>query len=202
MTLTLIKKHKKIKLFVGIGNPGEKYKNTRHNLGFDILDEIALEKKITFKKWKNIAYVSYYKKENNDIVWVLKPILSMNLSGIPLMFFLRYYQIKTDEFFLFYDDISIPIGKYKIKMTGTDGGHNGVKSIIKKINSINFPRMKIGVGNFEKNEKTNKADFVLKKFNNIEIKKIQTVKKIAIILFNKINIVGIEKAISKNEKKQ
>jgi PTH1 family peptidyl-tRNA hydrolase len=199
--LTLIKKHKKIKLFVGIGNPGEKYKNTRHNLGFDVLDEIALEKKLIFKNWKDIACVSYYTKENNDVIWILKPMLFMNFSGIPLVSFLKYYKIKTDEFFLFYDDISIPIGKYKIKMTGTDGGHNGVKSIIEKTKSINFPRMKIGISNLKKNEKINKSNFVLKKFDSVEIIKIQTVKKMAMILFNKINSIGIEKAVSKNEKK-
>ncbi|MDR0956780.1 MAG: aminoacyl-tRNA hydrolase [Endomicrobium sp.] len=190
---------RQIKLFVGLGNPGPKYENTRHNFGFIVLDEIAAANHLEFKIWSNVARVSFYELFNNK-VWLLKPVTFMNFSGKVVAFFARYYKINIEEIFIFYDDFSIPIGKYKIKMSGSAGGHNGVDSIIKYLYSKDFPRMKLGIGPLPKFVQM--KDFVLSKFLPVDEEKVERVKKKAVDVFEKINKSGIDKTVSNlaNEK--
>ncbi|MCL2390053.1 MAG: aminoacyl-tRNA hydrolase, partial [Endomicrobia bacterium] len=100
-----------IKLFVGLGNPGNKYENTRHNLGFMVLDEIAENKRLEFKTWSDMADISFYDYDGAKIA-LLKPAMFMNNSGIAVSNFARYYKINADEIFVFYDDFSIALGEF------------------------------------------------------------------------------------------
>ena len=183
-----------IKLFVGLGNPGQKYENTRHNLGFIILNEIAASKRLEFKKWNNTGDISFY-GEADDKVWFLKPTSFMNLSGMAVSSFTKYYKIKPEEIFVFYDDFSIPLGRYRIRMSGSSGGHNGINSIIDHIHTDNFPRMKLGIGPLSKF--INTADFVLSEFKQEDKEKISLMKKTAVSFFDEICISGLDKTVSK-----
>ncbi|MDR2811913.1 MAG: aminoacyl-tRNA hydrolase [Endomicrobium sp.] len=187
---------KQIKLFVGLGNPGRKYKNTRHNLGFMILDSIALAKGLEFKNWDNVADISFYKVSSIEKVWLLKPTTFMNLSGDAVSSFAKYYKISTEEIIICYDDFSIPLGGYKIKMSGSaGGGHNGIKSIIERLHTDKFPRIKFGIGPLPKF--MDMADFVLSKFAKEDENKISLVKKLSVEIFDEINVSNIDKAASK-----
>ncbi|MDR1928869.1 MAG: aminoacyl-tRNA hydrolase [Endomicrobium sp.] len=130
--------NRRIKLFIGLGNPNQNYINTRHNFGFDVLDEITILKGLKFKIWKNIAHVSLYEFNNKEI-WLLKPLTFMNSSGSAVVSFINCYKIRTQEIFVFYDDISILLGHYKIRISGSSGGHNGIYSLIEHLNTENFP---------------------------------------------------------------
>lgn len=184
----------RIKLFIGLGNPGQKYENTRHNLGFIVLDEIAVSKHLNFKMWNDTVDVSFY-GEQDFRVWFLKPMVYMNLSGVAVSSFTKYYKIKPEEIFIFYDDFLIPLGGYRIRMSGSSGGHNGMSSIIESLHSNDFPRMKLGIGPLPKFIPA--ADFVLSKFLREDRDRINLIKKTAVNLFDKIYTFGLDKAVSK-----
>jgi PTH1 family peptidyl-tRNA hydrolase len=186
---------KQIKLFVGLGNHGHKYKNTRHNLGFMALDSIALAKGLDFKNWDSMADISFYEVSSIGKVWLLKPTTFMNLSGDAVSSFAKYYKISAEEIVVCYDDFSIPLGGYKIRMFGSAGGHNGIKSIIERLNTDKFPRIKFGIGPLPKF--MDMADFVLSKFAKEDENKINLVKKLSVEIFDEINASNIDKAASK-----
>ncbi|MDR1523618.1 MAG: aminoacyl-tRNA hydrolase [Endomicrobium sp.] len=181
------------KLFIGLGNPGSGYINTRHNLGFVVLDAIAENLHLEFKSWNNMADISFY-SHNNGRVWLLKPTTFMNLSGVPISSFAKYYKIKPEEIFIFYDDFSIALGEYRIRMSGSSGGHNGIQSIIEHLNTQNFPRMKLGIGPLSKN--VDVASFVLSKFLKEDKEKINLMKETILLAFKEIIKSGIDKAAS------
>ena len=183
------------KLFIGLGNPGRRYINTRHNLGFVVLDAITENLYLEFKAWNNnMANVSFY-NHNNGRVGLLKPTIFMNLSGVSIASFAKYYKIKPEEIFVFYDDFSIALGEYRIRMSGSSGGHNGIKSIIEHLNTENFPRMKLGIGPLPKN--IDIPNFVLSEFLEEDKEKINLMQEAAILVFKEIIKSGIDKAASK-----
>ncbi|MDR1195858.1 MAG: aminoacyl-tRNA hydrolase [Endomicrobium sp.] len=182
-----------IKLFVGLGNPGDKYKNTRHNFGFMALDAIAKSKRLEFKNKDNMADISFYDSPNGKII-LLKPTTYMNLSGTPVSLTARYYKINPEEIFVFYDDFSIPLGEFRIRLSGSSGGHNGISSIITCLCTDKFPRMKLGIGPLPKFIKM--PDFVLSKFHEEDKEKIEKSISKAAVLFDEIIQSGIEQAIS------
>ncbi|MDR1511671.1 MAG: aminoacyl-tRNA hydrolase [Endomicrobium sp.] len=185
--------NRQIKLFVGLGNVGEKYKNTRHNVGFVVVDEIAKAKQLEFRVWNNML-ISFCKIVGGKVC-LLKPMTFMNRSGDAVCLFMRYYGIVPEEVFVFYDDFTIPIGEYRVRMSGSSGGHNGINSIIARLNTKNFPRMKLGVGpipNFVKSE-----DYVLSEFEDNDEKKIDTIKKTVVKFFDNVCVFGLDKAASK-----
>jgi PTH1 family peptidyl-tRNA hydrolase len=186
---------KQIKLFVGLGNPGHKYKNTRHNLGFMVIDLIALDKGLEFKNWDNVADISFYEFSFIGKVWLLKPTTFMNFSGDAVSSFAKYYKISPEEIVVCYDDFSIHLGGYKIKMSGSAGGHNGIKSIIERFHTDKFPRIKFGIGPLPKF--MDMSDFVLSKFAKEDENKISLVKKLSVEIFDEINTSNIDKAASK-----
>ena len=132
-------------LLVGLGNPGAKYESTRHNVGFLAVDKLAeLERfkfsKLRFKAWTATAELGGQK------VLVMKPQTYMNLSGEAVGQAARFYKIPPEHVLVISDDISLPIGKVRIRSGGSAGGHNGLKSIIAHLGSDQFPRIKVGVG--------------------------------------------------------
>ena len=132
-------------LVVGLGNPGQKYANTRHNMGFltvDLLAEKAGVKlnKVKFKSAYNILPFAGCK------CLVMKPQTYMNLSGEAAREAMQFYKIPADHVLVIYDDVSLPVGKLRVRPTGSAGGHNGIKNIIAHLGTQDFPRVKIGTG--------------------------------------------------------
>ena len=132
-------------LVVGLGNPGQKYANTRHNMGFltvDLLAEKAGVKlnKVKFKSAYNILNFAGCK------CLVMKPQTYMNLSGEAVREAVQFYKVPADHVLVIYDDVSLPVGKLRVRPTGSAGGHNGIKNIIAHLGTQDFPRVKIGTG--------------------------------------------------------
>lgn len=149
-------------LIVGLGNPGKNYEFTRHNAGFLTLDHIASELDTEINNLKNNALVADV-VINNHRCLLVKPQTFMNNSGTAVRDIAKFYKIPPEKIVVIFDDISLPCGKLRIRRKGTDGGHNGIKSIIYHLNSDQFPRIKIGVG-AKPNPEYDLADWVLSKF--------------------------------------
>ena len=132
-------------LLVGLGNPGSKYESTRHNMGFLAVDKLAEVEhfkfnKLRFKAWTATAELG------DEKVLVMKPQTYMNLSGEAVGEAARFYKIPPEHVLVISDDISLPLGKLRIRANGSAGGHNGLKNIIQHLGSDQFPRIKVGVG--------------------------------------------------------
>jgi PTH1 family peptidyl-tRNA hydrolase len=183
-----------IKFVVGLGNPGEKYSNTRHNFGFKAVDKIAEQENLSWKNWNDMASITFYKRNDRNIL-IAKPMTFMNNSGFPIVALLKYYKISSQEMLVLYDDYSIPIGEYKFRATGSSGGHNGVNSIITQTGTTAFPRMKLGMGPLPKYAKI--VDFVLSNFNNEDTEKRDFVLDKIKNIVDTIIDLGFDKAISK-----
>ncbi len=153
-----------MKLIVGLGNPGKKYENTRHNIGFMVLDDY-----LGNIKWSNKFNALYYECViNGEKVLFVKPLTFMNNSGNAVGEFVRYFNIDTNDILIIQDDLDEAIGLYKLKVNSSSGGHNGIKSIIASLGTQNFPRLKVGIGSVKKDEV---IDYVLGKFtkNDMDI---------------------------------
>ena len=153
-----------MKLFVGLGNPGERYKLTRHNVGFMVLDKLI--QKSTVEGWDK-KFDSFFNKiiiDQKSMI-LLKPLTFMNISGDAVQKVKNFYGIDPNNIVIIHDDIDLELGKIKFKKGGGDGGHNGLKSIIKLIGS-EFNRIRIGIG---RPEKINLSSYVLNDFPEIEV---------------------------------
>ena len=166
-------------LIVGLGNPGEKFLFTRHNIGFEIIDSFHLHFK--FHTYKSKFDGLYSKKSlfGKDII-IFKPQNFMNLSGNPIKKLRNYFKIEnTLDIILIHDDIDMKFLKLRVKVNGGHGGHNGVRDAI-KFNCKNFYRVKLGISNKQLKEKKVKPEnFVLNKFNKSEREVIEEFKKLA-----------------------
>ncbi len=144
-------------LIVGLGNIGDKYENTRHNIGFKILDELAIEQKASFETEKLGNLASFRFKGRTFIL--LKPNTFMNLSGKAIKYWMDKEKIPLENILVVTDDINIDFGSIRIKTKGSAGGHNGLKDIEAKLNTQKYPRFRFGVGaNYSKGRQ---VDFVL-----------------------------------------
>ena len=155
-------------LIVGLGNPGDKYEFTRHNAGFMCVDFLAdkLDFKINKLKYKSLLADVDIKGHR---CLIMKPQTFMNNSGEAVRDAAQFYKIPPENVIVIYDDISLDVGKTRVRRKGSDGGHNGIKSIIYHLNSDNFPRIKVGVGK-KPAEWEDLADWVLSRFTNDELK--------------------------------
>lgn len=133
-----------MKLIVGLGNPGTKYAHTRHNIGFDVIDELAarFQSPLTEAKHKGV-YTMIRKGAEKAIL--LKPLTYMNLSGESIGEVMRYYDIETEDVVVVYDDLDLPVGRIRLRQKGSAGGHNGIKSTIAHLGTQNFNRIRIGI---------------------------------------------------------
>ena len=135
-----------MKLIVGLGNFEDKYLFTRHNVGFMAVDFFVAQANQSFKIDKKLkSSIAKFRFNNEDIV-VIKPLTFMNLSGEAVSAVMNFYKIEAKDVFVIYDDISIDLGLVRFRASGSDGGHNGIKSIIKHLGSKTFDRLKIGIG--------------------------------------------------------
>ncbi|WP_335872098.1 aminoacyl-tRNA hydrolase [Bacillus sp. 2205SS5-2] len=133
-----------MKLIVGLGNPGNQYADTRHNIGFTIVDELARRHnvKLDQSKFKGQYAVIHVRGQK---VMLLKPLTYMNLSGESIGSMVDYYDIKLDDVVLMYDDLDLPVGKIRLRQKGSAGGHNGIKSTIAHLGTQNFNRIRVGI---------------------------------------------------------
>ena len=156
-----------MKLIVGLGNIGREYENTRHNIGFMVVDELARRLGVSFGKEDRSAYMAEYRAPEKIII--IKPTTYMNLSGVAVGAYANFYHIDPDDIAVIQDDMDMPVGQLRIRRKGSAGGHNGIKSIIQELGSQDFPRVKIGVG-AKPHPDFDLADWVLSSFSASEEK--------------------------------
>jgi len=182
----------KIKLFVGLGNPGEQYVETRHNVGFWWIDFIGQNHKLSLKNSKK--YFGEFSKHNDDgEVFFLKPSTFMNESGKSVQALAKFYKIEPEEILVIHDELDIQPGTAKLKLGGGHGGHNGLKSIQTFLGSNNFWRLRIGVGH--PGDKSKVIGYVLNKPSKIEMQLIQESIINSYKVFSYIMLGQFEKAM-------
>jgi peptidyl-tRNA hydrolase, PTH1 family len=154
-------------LIVGLGNPGNKYAQTRHNVGFDVLDSLAKRWQINFsdrKQFQGIYGEGF--SINSAKSKLLKPQTFMNLSGQSVRAAIDWFKLPPESVLVVYDDLDLPLGKIRLRLSGSAGGHNGMKSIISHLGTQNFPRVRIGIGKSDGEKDT--IAHVLGKFSAVE----------------------------------
>ncbi|EJR47758.1 peptidyl-tRNA hydrolase [Bacillus cereus VD107] len=167
----------RMKLIVGLGNPGREYELTRHNIGFMAIDELAKRWNISLneQKFKGLFGAGFV---NGEKVILLKPLTYMNLSGESIRPLMDYYKIDVEDFIVMYDDLDIPVGKLRLRMKGSAGGHNGVKSTISHLGTQEFQRIRMGIDRPKNGMKV--VDYVLGRFTSEEISGVnQSIEKAA-----------------------
>jgi len=153
-----------LKAIFGLGNPGTEYRRTRHNVGFEVIDDLARRWRVDLKSsWKRKARLAAVK--NRDVLLV-QPQTFMNLSGASVAGIMAFYKLAPADVLIVVDEVQLPLGKLRVRPSGSAGGHNGLKSVIASIGS-DFPRLRIGVG--RGNEQWDLSDHVLGKFTADEL---------------------------------
>ncbi len=186
-----------MKLIVGLGNPGEKYRYTRHNIGAKVVNELARRNEISLRR---IRYFSHFGegKIGDESIAIILPMTYMNLSGEAVLSAIRDKEIAPSELLVVCDDADLELGTIRIRPFGSDGGHRGLRSIIEKLGSGSFARLRIGIG-----KRGSLKDHVLRSFNKSEIEKAEEVEERAAEAALSWLRDGIEKAMSKyNAKSQ
>ncbi|AUC61139.1 peptidyl-tRNA hydrolase Pth1 [Cyanobacterium sp. HL-69] len=191
-------KQKKIvisSLIVGLGNPESKYDKTRHNIGFEIVDYLA--DKWGFSWQKNSKFNALFCEgiaPHRQKVRLLKPLTYMNRSGQSVRAVIDWYKLSLDDLLIVYDDMDIPLGKIRLRLSGSAGGHNGMKSIISHVGGQKFPRCRIGIGKSEGKKET--IGHVLGKFSSSEAPIVQDLMDVTQSAIELSLKDGIEKAMS------
>lgn len=180
-----------MKLIVGLGNPGRRYAHTRHNVGFDVLDIFAKRRGIRILSRQHRALVGRFEHAGEEIMLV-KPQTFMNDSGDAVGAIARKYRLQPADILVVYDDIDLPLGKLRIRMRGSSGGHKGMNSIIHSLGSCDFPRMRIGIG-----RSGDAIDHVLSRFSRREREVIDPALQSAADALETILDEGIEAAMNK-----
>lgn len=176
-----------MKLIVGLGNPGKEYQNTRHNIGFKVLDKIAKNFKIQKK------FSAAITKDKNAVY--VKPLTYMNESGIAVKKISQYYKIKPQDILIVHDDKDLPLGKIRIRKEGSAGGHNGIKSIIASLGTEKFNRLRIGI-NDPLIKIRDTANYVLNNFSASEQKKIKAILALIPEILCLLQDKGIDQAMN------
>lgn len=187
-----------MKLIVGLGNPSKEYEGTRHNIGFMAIDSISEEYHITVDTLKHKALIGKGAIEGQKVI-LAKPVTYMNLSGEAVRAIADYYKIEPEDIIIIYDDTTLDVGRMRIRKKGSAGGHNGIKSIISHLGTMEFPRIKIGIG--AKKEGQDLADHVLGRFSKEDREALKDVlenvkKAAALMLWD-----DIEEAMNQYNKK-
>lgn len=152
---------------VGLGNPGTKFDYTRHNIGFEVIDRLAYNHNIKLDRKKHHAFIGHGVIKGEKVI-LMKPQTYMNASGEAVADALHFYKETADKIIVIYDDTTLEVGRIRIRERGSAGGHNGIKNIIAHIKTQEFNRIKVGVG--EKPTGWDLADYVLSRFNELEVK--------------------------------
>ena len=182
-------------LIVGLGNPGLQYEKTRHNAGFMVIDALAEKYGVGFPKRKYDALIGECKIGDNRIMLV-KPQTFMNLSGKAVTAICSFYKIPYDKVIVMFDDVSLDVGKIRVRRKGSDGGHNGIKDIIQLSGTSDIPRIKIGVGK-KPNAEYDLKDWVLGKFSMEDLDNFQKATEIGVKAAEEIVKRGIDSAMNR-----
>lgn len=182
-----------MKLIVGLGNPGREYKNTRHNIGFMVLDNYLGK-----VDWKTKMETYLYQTDiNKETVIFIKPLTYMNLSGLAVKKIVNFYKIDLKDILVIQDDVDLDTGTYRLKRNSSAGGHNGIKSIIQELNTEEFSRLKIGIS---KSTTIPTDKYVLSKFSSEDIEKINNNMTIFNEIIDTFITFGIEESMQKYNK--
>lgn len=179
-------------LVAGLGNPGREYEDTRHNVGFMVVDYISQKLGFSMSKIKFKGTVGEYAIDNEKVLF-LKPSTYMNLSGESIRDASEFYKIPVENIIVVYDDVDITFGRIRIRPSGSDAGHNGMKSIIYQLNSNNFPRVRVGIGSPD----SNMISHVLGKFSEDEKKVLKQIIETAGSSVIEIIQNGVQSAMNK-----
>ena len=155
-----------MKLVAGLGNPGGKYRGTRHNVGFDVIDVLANRQGLAFEAAPADALQAKWRR-SDDVVLLVKPLTFMNVSGQAVGALSHYFKVSVADILIVCDDVNLPLGRLRTRGTGTDGGHNGLKSVAGVIGTIDYARLRIGVGRGD--TRRDLADHVLARFEPDEV---------------------------------
>jgi PTH1 family peptidyl-tRNA hydrolase len=149
-----------VKLVVGLGNPGPKYRDTRHNVGFWVVDELAARWRLQ-DAWRERDDALFAKQPGGSVL--VKPLTFMNLSGFAVSKLRQFFQVEAGDVLVIVDEVALPLGRLRARARGSAGGHNGLKSVIEQLGTNEFPRLRIGVGRGDARREL--ADHVLSKFD-------------------------------------
>lgn len=186
-------------IIFGLGNPGVRYRKTRHNIGFQIVDRLA-EKyhiRLSSKRFKSL-----YGKGWIDVKEVIlaKPMTYMNQSGEAVREALNFFRLSVEDLIIVHDDLDLPFGRLRFKRKGGDGGHQGVRSITESLNQNNFLRLKVGIG--RPPEGMDPSEYVLSPFDEIEQSKLEEVISRGVESIEVLLREGLERAMNQFQKKQ
>lgn len=182
-------------LVVGLGNIGEQYEGTRHNVGFEVVDELAERAGVPVQKLKYRALTNTA-QVGGEKVLLMKPVTFMNLSGEAVRPAADFYKISPDHVLVISDDVALPVGKLRVRRGGSAGGHNGLKDLIRHLGTDQFPRIKIGVGE-KPHPDYDMADWVLGKFQGEDKKIIGQAVKRAADAVELLLSQGVDRAMSR-----
>jgi PTH1 family peptidyl-tRNA hydrolase len=153
-----------VKLIAGLGNPGRKYEGTRHNVGFDVIDLLARRHGLVFDASDSVREtISARWRQPADAIVLAKPQTFMNLSGTAIRELLDFYKIDPADFLVVCDDVNLPLGRLRVRGSGSEGGHNGLRSVAEAIGTIDYARLRIGVGRGD--GRRDLADYVTARFD-------------------------------------
>lgn len=184
-------------LIVGLGNPGNRYKKTRHNVGFMICDHIASFFDLDFRFGPGNSQILKWNPEEKRVL-VAKPLTYMNLSGQAVKVLMSQKKIEPDRLLVLVDDFNLPLGTVRIREKGRSGKHNGLQSIIESLGTIKFPRMRIGT--LGENQVENSVEFVLSNFKGSELKLIRNLFPVCIDAIRSWIFEGIDKTMTNYSK--
>jgi PTH1 family peptidyl-tRNA hydrolase len=184
-----------VRLIVGLGNPGKEYRETRHNVGFMVADELARRHHLTWALAPGQVPETFVAKRFGEPAWMLaKPLTYMNRSGEAVAALARYYDIPAADLLIVVDEVALPFTRLRARAHGSAGGHNGLKSVIAGLGSTDFPRLRLGVGRGD--ARRDLADHVLAKFESGERADLETFIARAADAAEMFAVAGIEKAMN------
>ena len=186
-----------MKLIVGLGNPGDEYKNTRHNIGWIFIDALAEDLGVTIEKKKFNGLYTECNIDGEKVI-LLKPLSYMNLSGEVVAKYLSYFKIKIEDMLIISDDLDMEFGRIRLRETGSSGGHNGLKNIALNIKTEVFKRLKFGISN---NKEMDTKDYVLGSFSKEDKNVLEEKKPIIINILKDFVSLDFDRLMNKYNKK-
>ena len=191
-----------LKVIVGLGNPGLKYRFTRHNIGFMVIEYFANDLEAKFKRVKSYNSMMARERFGNQKIILAEPQTYMNLSGIAVKKIVSYYKIPTQDLLIVYDDFNLQFNQIRIRKKGSSGGHNGMESIIQYLGTEDIPRLRIGIGKTYPISEIEYSDFVLSNFVENEHKRLKKIIAHSSMAIKTILTDGFDKAMIEYNKKQ
>jgi PTH1 family peptidyl-tRNA hydrolase len=180
-------------LIVGLGNPGKKYKKTRHNVGFMVCDYISSSHNVDFRFGPGNSQISFWTYQDAQVM-IAKPMTFMNLSGQAVHTLVTEFELNTEKLLVISDDFYLPLGTIRMRASGSSGKHNGLQSVIEKIGTNQFPRLRVGICG--KDQVINSVEFVLNKFKRAELKIIDRIIPVCVDAIRFWMSEGIDQTMS------